>query len=126
MSLTPNAFDPHRRRNLARLGMLFVACAAGQRAIAADDLFDSVEKWAKDNVDENVLNALNQIDRDRVQQGLAELEKRLHGNSVYDLGGLKKSAALILPLLQQSQATVPLAEWLQTRRRSRRAVGIRA
>ena len=94
-------------------------CTSGVQAEdpppSADELLKSVEQWAKENLDENVVKSLGQVDRNRVQKGLTQLEQRLRGNSVYDLGALRKNAVALLPLLQQFEGTAPLAQWLQTR-----------
>ena len=80
-----------------------------------DSVLQSVEEWAKENLDESVLEALSQVDRDKVRDGLKEIERRFQGDSVYDLGALKVNATSLLPILQQFEETEPLAEWLQTR-----------
>jgi len=79
-----------------------------------DELTRSVETWARENVDEEVLKALNRTDQEQVRSLLNEFTRRLGGNSVYDLGPLKQNATRLLPLLQQSQETRPYAVWLQT------------
>ena len=82
---------------------------------AQDDLLQSLEDWAKENIDDDVLNALGQVDRDRVMSMLNELEKRMKGESVYDLAPLKEQAMSLLPLLEQFEETAALADWLKVR-----------
>ena len=78
-------------------------------------LGDIAEAWAKENIDDSVLATFGQLDRDRIRGLFTELEKRLHGDSVYDLGAMRDSARSLLPLLQQFEDTAPYAVWLQNR-----------
>ncbi len=80
-----------------------------------DALGDLAEAWAKENIDDSVLATFGQLDRDRIRGLFTELEKRLHGDSVYDLGALRDSARPLLPLLLQFEETAPYAVWLQHR-----------
>lgn len=85
------------------------------QADGLDALIDVAEAWAQENIDDSVLAVFGQVDRDRIRGLFAELEKRLHGDSVYDLGALRDSARSLLPLLQQFEDTAPYAVWLQNR-----------
>ncbi len=80
-----------------------------------DALGDIAEAWAKENIDDSVLATFGQLDRDRIRGLFTELEKRLHGDSVYDLVTMRDSARSLLPLLQQFEDTAPYALWLQNR-----------
>ena len=80
-----------------------------------DALVEAAEAWAKDNIDDSVLATFGQVDRDRIRGLFAELEKRLHGDSVYDLDALRDSARAMLPLLLQFEDSAPYAMWLQNR-----------
>ena len=79
-----------------------------------DDLVQAAEQWAQENLDDSVLEALGQIDRDRVRQFLGEVQRRLGSNSIYDLGSLNETALQLLPVLEQFEETQPYAVWLQT------------
>jgi membrane-bound lytic murein transglycosylase D len=81
----------------------------------ADDLIQSVQQWAQENLDDSVLEALPQLDRDRVRTFFAALEKQFEGTNIYRLAPLKESASQIIPFLQQYEETAPFAAWLQTR-----------
>ena len=78
-----------------------------------DDLLQSAEEWVRENIDENLLAALDDIDQDRVRKFFTELQRRFEGTSVYDLGSLKETASRLLPVLQQFEETKPYAAWLQ-------------
>ena len=80
-----------------------------------DALGDIAEAWARENIDDSVLAMFGQLDRDRIRGLFTELEKRLHADSVYDLGALRDNARSLLPLLQQFEDTAPYAVWLQNR-----------
>ena len=89
--------------------------AQGQeKQIEPDDLAQSIEKWMRENLDERILEALDQIDQERVRQFFTELQRRFEGTSIYDLGSLKETASRLLPVLQQFDETHPYAVWLQT------------
>src|SRR5688572_20390051 len=88
--------------------------AAQEKASPLDDLFKSAEQWARDNLDDRVLDALKKSDQERTRALFNEMNRRLQNENVYDLGPLKESAAALLPLLQQSKETRPYAIWLQT------------
>src|SRR5690349_17733728 len=64
--------------------------ASPPETISADDLINSVDQWMRENLDDNILQALEEVDRDKVRLILNELLKRLQNSSVYDLGSLKE------------------------------------
>src|SRR6266850_968559 len=75
--------------------------------------FDAAEKWAKENLDEDVLRALQQVDREKVEQFLRDYQKKLEGEYVLDLAALKDAATVVLPLLEAHEETQPYAVWLK-------------
>jgi len=98
------------------LALFSLACPvlAQQKSPPPDPLAQSVEQWLQDNLDDDVLEALSQIDQGRVRAFFTELQRRFAGTSVYDLGSLKETADRLLPLLEQFEETQPYAVWLQT------------
>jgi membrane-bound lytic murein transglycosylase D len=88
---------------------------AQEDAITLDDLVDSANEWAKENLDEDALSALQDVDREKVKQFLKEIQKQLHGEYVVDLASLNDTAKAILPLLKGHEETQPYAAWLQAR-----------
>ena len=96
--------------------VLSPACGlmAQEKSNRPDDLAQSVEQWMHENLDESVLEALNQIDQERVREFFAELERRFGGTSIYELGSLKETASRLLPVLQKFEETRPYAIWLET------------
>ena len=80
-----------------------------------DELVQSAEQWANENLDESVLGALKQVDRERVKEFLAEVQKQFHGEYIVDLAYLKEPAHSILPVLEGYEDTLPYALWLKSR-----------
>jgi len=98
---------------LAGLSIVLTA-KAQELEIDPDEILQSVQEWAKDNLDDTALDELG-VDKERVQKFLAELRKRFQGSYVYDLGALHETATNLLPVLKQFEETRPYAVWLQTR-----------
>ena len=92
-----------------------MSAAAQNEDLALDELVRSAEQWAAENLDEDFLKALQSGDQEKVQQFLAELEKRFRAEYVLDLASARDAAKGILPLLDQYEETVPYALWLRTR-----------
>jgi membrane-bound lytic murein transglycosylase D len=88
--------------------------ALGQEdTLTLDDMLQSAQQWAQENLDDDALRALQQVDRDKVKQLLQALQKDLQGPYVLDLAELKDTARSVLPLLQQYEETAPYAAWLK-------------
>lgn len=87
---------------------------AQEKPVESDDLMESVQQWAEENLDDSVLNALKQVDQDRVRAFFTQLQGQFEGTNVYHLVALKETASQVLPVLQQFEETEPLAAWLQT------------
>ena len=95
---------------------LLCACAGwAQDEITLDDVVRSAEQWAKENLDEDALNALQEVDRDKVKRVLEQIQKEFHGEYIIDLAALKDGVKLILPILESYDDTLPYALWLKTR-----------
>ena len=95
--------------------LLLCAClASGQDDVMTlDDVVQSADQWAKENLDEDTLRALQDVDRDKVKQFFNDIQKRFHGEYVIDLASLKDTAKTILPLLEGYEETQPYAAWLK-------------
>jgi membrane-bound lytic murein transglycosylase D len=97
------------------IGLFFASETRAQNQLPQpDEIIQSVQEWIEDNLDQKALEELG-VDKDRVQQFLGELRRRLQGTYVYDLGALRETASNVLPVLQQFEETRPWAVWLQTR-----------
>lgn len=86
-----------------------------QEAITLDDLAESAQQWAQDNLDEDALRVLQEADQKRVNDFLKQIEKQFHGEYVIDLAQLKDIARSVLPLLESYEETKPYALWIKTR-----------
>lgn len=100
---------------LVLLARAAIGAEQKQTRSEADDLIQSFQQWAQENLDDSVLQSLPQLDRDRVRAFFAALEKQFEGTNIYRLTPLKESASQIIPFLQQYEETAPFAAWLQTR-----------
>jgi membrane-bound lytic murein transglycosylase D len=78
-------------------------------------VIDSVQQFAQDNLDPDVLHALQGVDRQKVADFLNDYLDYLKGDEVLELAQLKGAANAILPLLDAHEETQPYAAWLRTR-----------
>jgi membrane-bound lytic murein transglycosylase D len=94
--------------------LLCSALALGQQdTMTLDDLLQSADQWAKENLDDDALRMLQGTNRDTVKGFFSDIQKRLGGEHVVDLAGFKDSAKSLLPLLQSYEDTQPYASWLK-------------
>ena len=77
--------------------------------------FDVAGQWAEENLDKNALDALQQVDREKVEAFLRSFEQQLQSEYVLDLAALKGAANGVLPLLESYEETQPYAIWLRSR-----------
>jgi membrane-bound lytic murein transglycosylase D len=84
-------------------------------AMTLDDLVQSADQWAKENLSDDALKALQEVDRDKVKQFLGDFQKGLGGEYVVDLAAFNDTAKAVLPLLQGYEETAPYAAWLKAR-----------
>ena len=83
--------------------------------ISVDDLMQSAQQWANENVDPNVLRALQNTDQDKVRQFFDSLQTNFQGEYVVDLAQLRDTAKTVLPILDSYEETAPYAAWLKAR-----------
>ena len=79
------------------------------------DVFDAVQQFAQENLDPDVLHALQSVDQKEVEDFFNHYQDYLQGNYVLDLVQLKDAANTILPLLDAHEETQPYAAWLRSR-----------
>ncbi len=90
--------------------------ASGQtNTVSVDDLMQTAQQWANENLDENVLRALQNTDQEKVRQFFDAVQKDLQGEYVIDLAQLRDTAKTVLPILQSYEETAPYAAWLKAR-----------
>src|SRR5436190_11096469 len=82
---------------------------AQEQAVTVDELARSAEQWAQENLDDDALRILGDVDQKRVKDFLTQLEKEFRAQYVLDLARLKETAKAIIPLLEQSEETLPYA-----------------
>jgi membrane-bound lytic murein transglycosylase D len=95
--------------------LLLCAClSSGQDDVMTlDEMVQSADQWAKQNLDDDTLRALQDVDRKKVKQFFNDIQKQFHGEYVVDLAPLKDTAKAIVPLLEGYEETQPYAAWLK-------------
>jgi membrane-bound lytic murein transglycosylase D len=108
-----------RRLKLCFLSFLLLVLpllsSAQTNSLTLDDLVQSAEQWAKENLDDDALRALKSADRQKIQQLFADIQKEFQGEYVIDLASLRTTTKALLPLLERYDETLPYALWLKTR-----------
>lgn len=80
-----------------------------------DDVLDSVQQFAQENLDPDVLRALQNVDTEKIADFFNHYQEYLNGDYVLDTAQLKDAANAILPLLDAHEETQPYAAWLRSR-----------
>jgi len=83
--------------------------------ITLPDIIQGAQEWAQENLDTNVLAALQNVDQQKVQQFFHDLQQQFQGEYVVNLASLKDAAEAIVPLLESHPETQPYGAWLKTR-----------
>ncbi len=92
----------------------FISVGWGQtNTLTLDDVMDSAQQWAEENIDPEVLRQLSATDQQKVQQLFKDLQKQLQGQYVVDVAALRDAAKVVLPLLERSEETLPYGMWLK-------------
>jgi membrane-bound lytic murein transglycosylase D len=98
--------------------VLLIACSlAFAQTNDADTggLLDAAQQFAQENLDPDLLRALQNVDRDKIVDFLNHYQEYLNGDYVLDAAQLKDAANAILPLLDAHDETQPYAAWLRSR-----------
>ena len=99
--------------------VLLVACSmpviAQDETVDWQGLAESANRWALDNLDTNLLNAIQNTDQEEVLRLFRDVQATFQGDRVLDIATLKHTATVILPILQSCEETAPYAAWLKTR-----------
>jgi membrane-bound lytic murein transglycosylase D len=107
-----------KRRRFIQAGLFFCFAStlrARQADVDLDALSRSAEAWARENLDQDVLRALESGDRKQIEGVLKDLRRSFQGEYVLDIAALKDSVHAVLPLLEQYEETLPYALWLRSR-----------
>src|SRR5215471_2754537 len=88
------------------------AALAQEQTVTLDDLVQSAQEWAQENLDDDALRLLQSADQKKVKQFLADLEKQFHGEYVVDLARLNETAKVVISILEEYEETLPYAIWL--------------
>src|SRR5205823_5893545 len=87
---------------------------AQEQTVTLDDLVQSAQQWAKENLDDDALRMLQSADQKKVKEFLAQLQKQFQSRYILDLAQLREAAEMIIPLLEPYEETAPYAAWLRT------------
>jgi len=79
------------------------------------DLIQGAQEWAEENLDTNLLNSMPELDQQKAQRFLRDLQKQLQGDYIINLASLRETANVVLPLLENHDETKPYAAWLRPR-----------
>jgi membrane-bound lytic murein transglycosylase D len=107
-------------RAMRIVGLLVILLLSGsvgpsqEDTVTLDSLVQSAGDWAKENLDDDVLRALDNVDQEKVRKVILDIQKELRGQYVIDLASLKQTAKAILPILDRYEETQPYAAWLRT------------
>ncbi len=105
----------NRRQLLLCLLIAAPAARARSQLLDLDNLVETAQGWAQENLDGSFVKALGQIDGDRLTEFFREIQKRLKSDWVLDLASLRDEARWLLPLLSAHEETLPYSVWLSTR-----------
>src|SRR5205814_9961585 len=83
--------------------------SAQTSSLTLDDLLQSAEQWANENLDDDALRVLKNADRQKTEKLFADIQKELQGEYVIDLASLRTTAKSVLPLLERYEETLPYA-----------------
>jgi len=97
------------------LGCRLAPAQSNEVTIDVNGLMDAAQTWAQDNLDDDVLQALQGVDRTQVADFLKHYQDYLKGYYVLDMAQLKDVAATVMPLLEAHEETKPYAAWLRSR-----------
>jgi len=88
---------------------------AQEEFMSLEELGEAAQQWARENLDEDLVAALETDDRERAQKFFKKLQEELGGEYVLDLAAMKEAARALVSLLEQYEETEPYAVWLKTR-----------
>ena len=88
---------------------------AQTNTVTIDDLMQSAQQWAQENIDDDVLAAIQGSDQAKTRQLFDSIQKDFQGDYVIDLAQLRDTAKAALPVLDSYEETAPYAAWLKTR-----------
>ena len=73
---------------------LFAAVRAGGQddSISLPQIIQGAQQWAQENLDTNILNALQDVDQQKVEQLFRDLQQQFQGEYVVNLADLRDTA----------------------------------
>lgn len=95
--------------------LLTLSARAQESDLNLPGLLQEAQVWAQENLDTNLLNALPELDQQKAQPLLRDLQKEFQGQYIVNLAALRETANVVLPLLEKYEDTQPYAAWLKPR-----------
>lgn len=95
--------------------LLTLSARAQESDLNLPGLLQEAQVWAQENLDTNLLNALPELDQQKAQPLLRDLQKEFQGEYIVNLAALRETANVVLPLLEKFEDTQPYAAWLKPR-----------
>ena len=90
--------------------------AVGQEdTITLPEIIQDAKAWAQENLDTNILQMLPDVDQQKTENLLREVQQRFQGEYIIDLAALRDTAEAVLPLLEAHPGSQPYAAWLRPR-----------
>lgn len=110
-------YSPGMRKLLLALFLTGTLSTLGQEEVFTvdEDFVQAAQEWAKENIDEETLRSLGADDQEKVRRFFEEIQKKLQGEYVIDLAQVRELAKVVLPILENSEDTLPYAIWLKNR-----------
>lgn len=108
----------NQKRRLAIALLVFatsVCHAQTNNPLSLDEMVDLGQQFIEENVDKEVLAQFGEVDEQKVQELLKQLQSEFEQEYVLDLPALKAVATAGLTFLASSPETEPYAEWLRPR-----------
>lgn len=106
-------------RTLGLATLLSLAAASPvspqQGEISIEDALQMGADFLQENLDEDLLDALNQLDSNQTAAFIRSFTQQLQSEYVIDLAELRKTANTVIPLLDSYEETAPYAAWLKAR-----------
>ena len=88
---------------------------AQDETMSFPEMIQDAKEWAQENLDTNVVQALPDMDQQKTEQLLRDLQQRFQGEYIIDLAALRQTAETVLPLLEARPESQPFAAWLKPR-----------
>ena len=88
---------------------------AQDETVSLPEMIQGAKEWTQENLDTNVLQALPDLDQQKTEKLLRDLQRSFQGEYIVDLAAVRQTAEAVLPLLEARPESQPYAAWLKPR-----------